>query len=413
MHVTVRAHRWVIPLGVCALAVACSGDAASAGSDAGTRPIATAEGGRRAGDAAGSATSGSGGAGAGRAAAAAGAEPASAGRGSPAADSGVADGAGGAGGAGGHAAASPPPAMSADAGNSPEGGAVDSGPSAADCQRCGAYATPMQTGTVGTAELDALSGLAIGRAQPDIVFVHNDHDRAVVYALDLQGKLHARIALEGAMAEDIEDIAIGPCGTQSCVYLADIGDNSARRGEYAILRFVEPSVPNAPGTTEMTTAFERFRFSYEDGSHNAESLMVAPDGTLYVVTKLAPGSGGRVVASGPSSVYRLTAPLSATATARATLVATLPVPAEGELALSAAAAHPCGLGFLLRTYDRVYEFLTPAAASFEAAFQVTPTTVAMPDEPQSEGIDYRADGRGFVTSGEGAGAPLVVTSCSP
>lgn len=302
--------------------------------------------------------------------------------------------------------------MSPDASDAPEAGAADSGPSPTDCQRCQTYASPMQTGTVEPAELDALSGLAVSRAQPDIVFVHNDHDRAVVYALDLQGKLHARIALEGAMATDIEDIAVGPCGTQTCVYLADIGDNAARRSEYAILRFVEPSVPSAPGSTEMTTEFERFPFSYEDGSHNAESLMVAPDGTLYVVTKLAPGSGGPVESSGPSSIYRLTAPLSA-AGSRAALVATLPVPAAGDLALSAAAAHPCGLGFLLRTYDRVYEFVAPAGTSFEAAFQVTPTAVAMPDEPQSEGIDYRADGRGFVSSGEGASAPLLVTGCNP
>jgi hypothetical protein len=34
------------------------------------------------------------------------------------------------------------------------------------------------------------------------------------------------------------------------------------------------------------------------------------------------------------------------------------------------------------------------------ASDVVPTSVAMPDEPHSEGIDYLADGRGFVTSGE-------------
>lgn len=281
------------------------------------------------------------------------------------------------------------------------------------CGRCSAYATPMQTGTIGPTELNALSGLAVSRLQPDILFTHNDRDRAVVYAIDMQGREHARITLSNAPATDIEDIAIGPCGAEICLYLADFGDNSATRGEYAVLRFPAPMVPAAPGTMAMTASAERFRFVYEDGSHNAEGLMVGPDGAVYVVTKLAPSSGGRVEATGPSSIYRLPASMTTGTVARATKVAALAVPATGDLAASAAAAHPCGLGFLLRTYDRVYEFTTPAGMAFEAAFATTPTSIAMPDEPQSEGIDYRADGRGFVTSGEGARAPVMQTSCAP
>lgn len=292
----------------------------------------------------------------------------------------------------------------------PEPSSNDAGMTA-ECGRCEAYGAPMQSGTVEPSELNALSGVATSHSQPDIIFAHNDHERAVVYALDVQGKLHAKITLESAMATDIEDIATGPCGTQRCVFLADVGDNAAQRREYSILQFVEPTVPAMPGSTAMTATFERYRFTYEDGSHNAESLMVSPDGTLYVVTKLAPGSGGNVMANGASSVYRLAAPLSTSTVARATKVATLPVPASGDQAASAAAAHPCGQGFLLRTYNRVYEFVTPKGGNFEASFGVMPNVVAMPNEPQSEGIDYRADGKGFITSGEGARAPIMVTGC--
>jgi len=67
----------------------------------------------------------------------------------------------------------------------------------------------------------------------------------------------------------------------------------------------------------------------------------------------------------------------------------------------------------LRTYDRVYEFVSPTGMGLEAAFTVTPKVVAMPDETQSEGIDYGADGRAFVTSGEGASAPIIQTACAP
>jgi hypothetical protein len=280
-----------------------------------------------------------------------------------------------------------------------------------ECGLCDDYTAPMQTGTVAPTELDALSGLAVSRKRPEILFAHNDHDRAVVYALDRTGVLRARIGLQDAMASDIEDIAIGPCEGESCIYLADIGDNAATRSEYALLRFTEPDVPSGPSVSDIQPPFERFGFQYEDGSHNAEALMVAPDGTVYVVTKLAPGSGGSVAATGPSSVYRLSPPFSSSTSAVAVKVATLPIPAGDDLAASAAAAHRCGLGFLVRTYNRVYEFRTPKDGGFEDAFAVVPVSVAMPAEPQSEGIDYLGDGRGFVSSGEGANAPIQMTAC--
>lgn len=293
------------------------------------------------------------------------------------------------------------------------GSSYGGGGALAACGRCEIYGTPSESGKVGVTELNALSGLAVSRTQPDVLFAHNDHDRAVVYALDRQGREHAQITLANASASDIEDIALGPCGGATCIYLGDIGDNSAQRSEYAVLRFAEPAVPAAPGNVSLTAAFERLRFTYEDGSHNAEGLMVAPDGTIYVVTKLAPGSGGRVAATGPSSVYKLPATLTTATVAKATKVATLPVPAGADLAASAAAAHPCGLGFLLRTYDKVYEFSATAGMGFESAFRATPKVVATPNEPQSEGIDYEADGHGFISSGEGANAPIMRTGCAP
>jgi len=304
----------------------------------------------------------------------------------------------------------------ADAGTH-DAGQPDAQTSPAECGLCAEYAEPKATGNVAPSQLSALSGLALSRSQPDILFAHNDHDRPVVYALDLKAQLHARLTLEDADAQDIEDITVGKCDTKTCVYLADVGDNTAQRDEYSVLRFVEPVVPSTPGNEQQVLAFEQLRFRYEDGSHNAESFLVAPNGNMYIITKLAPGSGGNVDATGPSSVYRIDASAFAMFAqgdvAQATKVTTLPVPMSGEPALSAAAAHPCGLGFLARTYDRVYEFLVPpGAADFEAAFMAMPNVVAQPEEQQSEGIDYLPDGRGFVTSGEGTSAPLMLTQCA-
>jgi hypothetical protein len=288
-----------------------------------------------------------------------------------------------------------------DAGGS-DAGARDAG-AAASCHACTAYGAPALRGHVGAAGLDALSGAAFSARNPGVLYAHNDHNRPVVYALDDAGEEITRIALAGAPSTDIEDMAVGACPAGSCVYLADIGDNAAVRGEYAILRFAEPRIE--PGASESPDVdFERFAFTYEDGSHNAESLLVPPSGDLYIVTKLAAGNA--------SSVYKLAQPLAASGNV-AVKVADLPVPKPGDDLLCSGDAHPCGLGFIVRTYNTVYEFRIAEGEPFESAFAVAPTEIAGADEPQSEAIAYLPDGSGFVTSGEGAAAPIYQTSCAP
>jgi hypothetical protein len=271
------------------------------------------------------------------------------------------------------------------------------------CNGCEVYADPVVRANVQVDALDALSGAAASVRNPGVLFAHNDRNRPVVYALDEQGALLARLTLADTSVADIEDMAVGPCPQGSCVYVADIGDNAAVRGEYALLRFGEPAIARGSGMAELDVEIERFRFEYEDGSHNAEGLLVEPqDGTVYIVTKVAAGQ--------PSSVYRLP-PLDASMVQTATKAADLEVPAAGDMPASAAAAHPCGLGFAIRTYNALYEFRIAEGIAFEEAFRVTPTPLAAPDEPQSEALTYLPDGRGLVSAGEGAASPIYQLLC--
>jgi hypothetical protein len=235
-----------------------------------------------------------------------------------------------------------------------------------------------------------------------MLYAHNDHDRPLVYAIDEQGRTHARIALSAASVKDVEDIAVGPCPTGTCVFLADIGDNAAARTEYAILRFAEPALSADTEGALLSTSFDRFAFRYPDGSHNAEGLMVGPDGALYVVTKYAEG--------GHSSVYRLPADPPTDRVSEVSRVVELPIPTTSDMAASAAAMHPCGLGFVVRTYNRIYLFRANAA-DYTSAFHSQPESIGMPVEPQSEGITFAADGSSLFSSGEGRAAPLMQTRC--
>ena len=53
-----------------------------------------------------------------------------------------------------------------------------------------------------------------------------------------------RYALESLRLSDFEDweaIAVGPCGSRTCLFVGDIGDNKARRKHITIHRVTEPA----------------------------------------------------------------------------------------------------------------------------------------------------------------------------
>jgi hypothetical protein len=272
------------------------------------------------------------------------------------------------------------------------------------CGSCTAYAAPTLAGHVAATGLDNLSGMAASWKNPGVIFGHNDRNNAQIYAMGPDGSPRARYVLTGAAAVDPEDLGVGPCPAGTCLFLADIGDNAASRASIAIFRVTEPTVP-AAATGDVSVTFDRFAVTYEDGAHNAEGLLVEPKtGALYVVTKPAMGQA--------SSVYRLPHPLAAGMN-QAVKVATLPIPKATDKQASAAAAHPCGRGFVVRTYDKLYEFRIAPGAAFETAFAAAPVAIPWATEPQSEAVSYLPDGTGILSSGEGVGAPLERAGCAP
>jgi hypothetical protein len=349
------------------------------------------------------------------------------------ADSGLAgSAAGAAGGRSGAAAAGSPSAGSSAAGRGGSSGASgggagrggsggstanDAGPIAGDaqagsgdgavaqCTTCGDYAAPVLLANVKVAELDALSGIAVSARNADTLYAHNDRNSTELFALGFDGELRARFTLSGVTTIDLEEVAVGPCPAGSCVFIADIGGNIGMRNEYTLLRAPEPDVSaaSAAGAAAALAGLERFPFTYEDGMHNAEGILIDPDGgALYVVTKLAAGQA--------SSVYALPDPLAAAGNV-ARKVADLPVPRAGDSPATATAAHPCGRGFLLRTNRQLYEFRIAGGMPFSAAFAAEPVALTAGNEPQSEAVAYLPDGSGFVTSGELAAAPIYRSLC--
>ena len=185
---------------------------------------------------------------------------------------------------------------------------------------------------------------------------------------------------------DPEDLAVGPDGT---VWLADTGDNNATRATVALLAL------RPDGSTAL------YRLTYPDGAHDAEALLLAPDGTPYVVTKEVLGA---------SHVYRPAAPLVDGGTVGLTDVGTVtftltgtpggPVGRAGQLLVTGGAVARDGSRIALRTYTDAYVW-SLAGADVPGALAGEPVRIALPDAPQGEAVSFTADGSALLVAGEG------------
>ena len=192
---------------------------------------------------------------------------------------------------------------------------------------------------------------------------------------------------------DPEDLGLGADGT---LWLADAGDNTAIRSTVALLAL------RPDGSAGV------HRLSYPDGAHDSEALLLAPDGTPYLVTKDVLGSSGVYRPAGPLSVDA-TVPMERVATVNMTLTGTPggPVGRAGQLLITGGAVAGDGSALTLRTYTDAYVW--PLTGSdVPAALAGTPVRVPLPDSPQGEAISFTTDNRQLVVAGEGLPGDVVV-----
>jgi hypothetical protein len=232
------------------------------------------------------------------------------------------------------------------------------------------------------------SGLAVSRRVPGRLWTHNDSGEPVLFALDARGSVVGRLQVSGARVEDWEALAVGPCGDQSCIYIADIGDNEAGRNRITVYRLPEPQ--DASGSAKVGDVYSA---TYPDGAHDAEALFVTPDGRVHIVTK------GE---TGPIALYRFPAQLQSGATMRLERVgAPLAPKADTESRITDGAVSPDGQWIALRTRSSLTFYRTSdlRAGQWRAGNRVDLTSLK---EPQGEGLALGPDNTVFV-AGEGGG----------
>lgn len=243
------------------------------------------------------------------------------------------------------------------------------------------------------ARIDEASGIARGITNPAVVYVQNDSgDSARFFAVDGRtGATRAVYAVPGATNVDWEDIAVArDARGVSSVWLGDIGDNGARRAEIRVYRVDEP--PRA-GPTEV------WRLRYPDGPHDAESLAVAPGGAAYIVTKSAFGSSAVYALPGRPDPDRLQL-LRRVGELTFSFTGTPGGPnSVGQLTATGAGFSHDGSVLAIRTYTDAYVWRVPHG-DVAAALRARPVRVALPAQPQGEGI--AVDGDRLLLDSEGA-----------
>lgn len=194
---------------------------------------------------------------------------------------------------------------------------------------------------------------------------------------------------------DVEDLA--SYGGQ--LWLSDTGDNQRRRDTVALTR-MDPS----------TGEGELYRLTYPDGPHDAETLVIEPDGTPVIVTKEPSGVSGIYVPAARASVTDLSSP-GPTALEK---VGELPFERTdtvggppfitGSILATGGAVSVDGTVAAVRTYTDVYLFPV-VAGDVVAALRGDPTVIALPAQPQGEAVAFDHDG-GLLVASEAAEGSL-------
>jgi hypothetical protein len=233
--------------------------------------------------------------------------------------------------------------------------------------------------------LNEASGVAFSRRHPGVLWVHNDSGEPIVFALDTLGNLLARITV-AAPNRDWEDIAVGPCGDQDCLFVAAIGDNPQNRTDRVIYRFPEPALD-----ASQVTPTDTFRYRLPTGPQDAEAFFVLPDERMFLISK------GR---RGPITLFAFP---PASADSLVTLQA-LQQLTSGLVQLpemvTAAGATPDGRVIVIRSYSAL-QLYTFDGARLAPLLDSTGLDLQPLREFQGEGVDINAQGTVYLVSEKG------------
>jgi hypothetical protein len=274
----------------------------------------------------------------------------------------------------------------------------------AACTGCTVFDNGVAWGVVSSAAVNDASGIAASRRNPGVLWIINDGNEEIVFAVNTNGAHLATFNHSKGM-DDVEDIAVGPGPSNGVTYVyvgdigGDVGTNSTR-DSVKIVRAPEPFVDRAWAGVPRVLDFDDadgFTLRYPDGGYEAEALMVDPlNGDIYVATKQ----------DNQSRLYRA----NVNGATNREIVTMQYVRTVGYHEASAADISPEGTQILFRRENsaRVWQRCDgePIANSFDRPDYSVPV-IGRPTEPNGEGVAFLGDNSGYVTISDSTTNPVI------
>ena len=261
-------------------------------------------------------------------------------------------------------------------------------------------------------ELTEASGLVPSTDDPNLFWAQNDSGHEPqLFAFDSTGRALGIVRVQGARNRDWEAISSGPCDQGTCMYVGDVGDNGADRKAVRVWR-----IPTPKSNDTLSTTAEQLTLRYSDGPRDVESMWVAPDTAVYLLSKRPERDASG--AYRPVRIYRVPPSAWRSAdTATAMLVDSLPIfPTRDESrtwVTDAALSRRDSLGAVrlaVRSYNDLYIFGVDTTTWRPAALVAQCSLRGLKERNSGEGLAWLPDGR-LMFDAEGKGSRLHTGRC--
>lgn len=249
------------------------------------------------------------------------------------------------------------------------------------------FLEPKNIGLITEKMMDEVSGIAASQKYPDHIWCHNDSgDKARLFLINAKGELVHTLYLDNVVNRDWEDIALfnDSATGKSMIYIADIGDNSAKY-DYGLIYVLEEPTLNLLEKESKVTISKKLTFTYPEGPRDAESLMVDPaNRDIYIISKREKNVG----------LFQIPYPYPNEKIV-AKKITDLPYTyiVAGDIASDRSAV-------VIKDYNSIYHFSLVKDQKIEEALLAKPYLPPYIREPQGESICWSTDSKSFFTLSE-------------
>ncbi|XP_062595958.1 uncharacterized protein LOC134257347 [Saccostrea cucullata] len=246
--------------------------------------------------------------------------------------------------------------------------------------------------------LSDASGLAASRTFKNVLYTHNDGAGGPnIYAINAtSGALIATLRIANATNHDWEDIAVGPCGDSSCIYIADSGNRHSTSAN-TIYRVLEPDVMNM-NMDQVLPLDSTARYTWSEDE--SQTLMVDPQGEVYLVGNIYSGRG--MVSHLPKSAWGSPNIVNIDTTQFLPIHTHHHDPVSGDISMD-------GSELLIKTKSNIFYWKIDGGDVMNSLTK-TPVEVPYHNAGLGEAICWSADGQNYYTLPEGHNPALYIYS---